>query len=175
MSVTCRTKYLDLVLFTFYQMMRWPILPIGLCAALAYLGWRDVQILANYTDISLLVKILVLILFQIEYASSLLLVILLVVFLVNISRMNKTVLTEFVATVGPNSFTSESKYIRMEIKWTAVPKLARTRSHLYVYFSQMGVLDIPRRDFRSQEAWDQFYQACQERFQAARQKPAPAQ
>ena len=76
----------------------------------------------------------------------------LVSILANISKMNKIVLTDSTFTLGEDVFITESAYFRSEVQWTAIQKVVRTRSHIFVYLSQWRAIVIPKRAFDSGDA-----------------------
>jgi hypothetical protein len=78
----------------------------------------------------------------------------------NIGKMNKTVLTDSSIILNDDVIITETKYLRSEVKWSAVQKLARTRTHIFMYVLQHGALTIPRRAFTNDEAYEQFWSAC---------------
>ena len=160
MKVSYRNKLLDIIIFNIFHLSRSPIMLGILAILLTVIGWSNWQTAAEYSQ---LVKILVFAILQLLCVAVLLLLMLLTLILSNISKMNKTVLADTDITLGPDYITSESKYSRSELRWDAVQKLVRTRSHLFIYVMQHGAIVIPRRAFNTDDAWEQFWLACQAR------------
>ncbi len=162
MKVSYRNKWLDIISFNIFHLSRSPILLGGLGICLIVIGSVNWQIASDSTTkYSQLVKIVVFVILQISCVSVIVLIALLIIVLSNISKMNKTVLADTVLTLGSAGITSESQYARSELKWDAVQKLARTRSHIFLYIMQHGAIVIPKRAFSTNDEWDQFWLACQ--------------
>ncbi len=83
-----------------------------------------------------------------------------------VSRRNKTLLTEHAITLADGSFVEETAYNKTDCKWSGVQKLARTRSHIFIYIAQHMAHVIPRRVFRDNHEWDSFYEFCRQRTRA---------
>ena len=81
-------------------------------------------------------------------------------FLYAFARGNKVLLAEQAITVDDNILACQSEYARSEIKWKALQRTVRTRHYLFMYFSAMGAMVIPRRAFSSKEQWDSFVAFC---------------
>jgi hypothetical protein len=84
-----------------------------------------------------------------------------------ISRKNKTLTAQRTVTLGEEGFVAESVYGRSEYKWPIIQKLARTRGHVFLYFSKASALVIPRCAFEGVAQWDAFYDYCRRKTQAA--------
>ncbi len=159
MRISYRNKLFDIIAFNLYHLARSPIM-IGVgVLALSFNCWMSWQGFSEST--SLLVRLIVSTIFQFAFDVILAVVLLGVIILGNISKMNKTVLTDFSITISPDSFISDSQFSHSELKWSAVQKLSRTRSYIFMYVTQHGAIVIPRRAFTTQETWDQFWLACQ--------------
>ncbi len=91
---------------------------------------------------------------------------LLTILLSNISKMNKAMLSESAIHLTPDYIETETSFAHSEVKWTAVQKLARTHSYIYIYLMQHGAIMIPRRVFENDEAWEGFWRMCQESTRA---------
>ena len=92
---------------------------------------------------------------------------LVITMLTMISRKNKTLTAQRTVTLGEDGFTTESVYGRSEYKWPVIQKLARTKGHVFLYFSQHSALVIPRRAFEGVAQWDAFYAYCRRKTQLA--------
>ncbi len=77
-----------------------------------------------------------------------------------VSRRNKPLYCQRSLTIGEEGFISESEYGRSETRWPLVQKLARTRSHIFMYLNQQSAVVIPRRVFVDKTQWDAFYEIC---------------
>ena len=82
-----------------------------------------------------------------------------------ISKSNKTIFTQHTITITENCLIAETEFNRTEQKWTGIPRLARTRRHIFAYGSQYAAHVIPRRAFADAAAWDSFYHELQSRVQ----------
>ena len=90
-----------------------------------------------------------------------------------ISRRNKPFICQKTITLGDEGFIVESQYGRSETRWTAVQKLARTRTRFFIYLGQASALVIPRRAFENKTNWDAFYDYCRERTKREATAPTP--
>lgn len=82
-----------------------------------------------------------------------------------ISKANRTILTQHNISVGEAGLIEETEFNRTEQKWTGIPRLVRTRRHIFAYVSQYAAHVIPRRAFKDTAAWDAFYFELQSNVQ----------
>ena len=82
-----------------------------------------------------------------------------------ISRANRTILTQHTISIGETGLTEETEFNRTEQKWTGIPRLVRTRRHIFAYVSQYAAHVIPRRACENTAAWDAFYFELQSNVQ----------
>jgi hypothetical protein len=90
-----------------------------------------------------------------------------IILLSMISRRNKPLFCDKTITLGEEAFIGESQYGKSETRWTMVQKLARTRSHIFIYLNQENAVVIPRRAFENAAQWDTFYDFCKQRTKGA--------
>jgi hypothetical protein len=91
------------------------------------------------------------------------------------SRMNRTQHAVNRVTFGEGEIVGESAYVRSAYQWSMIKKVTRTRAYIYLFPQSRAAMVIPRRAFASQSSWDQFWESCQAKVQAAQedQQPAP--
>jgi hypothetical protein len=167
MKVSFRIKYSDLIAFNFHYFFRSPIF-LGLLVFILVIGikpnWQAVNNVA--AERSLTYRLIFFVILELLPVVFAYLLVALALLLGNISKMNKTVLTDNTITLSENVIITESAYARSEIQWTAAQKLVRTRSHIFIYITQHSAFIIPKRAFDSDDACDQFWNACQARLKA---------
>jgi hypothetical protein len=82
-----------------------------------------------------------------------------------ISKANKTILTQHTITLAETGLIEETEFSRTEQKWIGIPRLVRTRRHIFAYVSQYAAHVIPRRAFHDVASWNSFYEELQSRVQ----------
>lgn len=162
MKVSFRNKYRDLIAFNFRHTFH-SLLFLGSFVFIIVIGikpnWQSVNHIA--ADESLSFRLVFFVILELVPVVFVYLITALVLLLSNIGKMNKTVLTDCTITLGDDVIITESAYSYSEVQWTAIQKLVRTRSHIFLYVIQHGALVIPKRAFDSDEACDRFWSACQ--------------
>ena len=162
MKVSYRNKLLDIIIFNIVHLSRSPFMLGFLAIILIVIGWSNWQLAAeSAAEYSQPVKIVVFAILQLLCIAVLGLLMLVTLILSHISKMNKTLLADTTLILDSDYITSETQYARAELKWDAVQKLVRTRSHVFMYLMQHGAIVIPRRAFNSDDSWEQFWLACQ--------------
>ena len=161
MKITYRNKFLDLIRFNIFHLSRTPIMLVVfgfLLLVLTQITWEGV---AQSSVDSILFKIVFFFIVEVLWVILIAFFVLLFIILSNLSRMNKTWLTDTVIALGPNGITSESQYGRSELKWNAVQKVVRTQAYIFIYVMQHGAIVIPRRAFSTDVERQQFWLMCQ--------------
>jgi hypothetical protein len=69
--------------------------------------------------------------------------------------------------VGEDAFSMHSARADIRLQWTAVVKISRIRDRLFVFATRKIAYVVPRRAFVSNEEFDAFTAAAQERWAAA--------
>ena len=82
-----------------------------------------------------------------------------------ISKANRTILTQHTITLAETGLIEETEFNRTEQKWNGIPRLVRTRRHIFAYVAQHAAHVIPRRAFSDADSWDSFYKELQTRVQ----------
>jgi hypothetical protein len=161
MKISYRNNFLDLIRFNISHVSRTPIL-LGifgfLFLVLTQISWEAV---AKISVDSILFKILFFFMLEALWVILIAFFALLIIILSNLSKMNKTVLTDTILTLGSDGITSESQFGRSELKWNAIQKVVRNRSYIFMYVVQHGAIVIPRRAFGTSDQWEQFWLMCQ--------------
>src|SRR5690349_6454688 len=107
MSVSYRVKFIDLILFNIYHWFHSSFM-LGFFAVLfsiiTMLNWQSVAKQAD--DHSLFVNVFTFALLEFIFVAVIGIVLLLTVIVSNISKMNKTVLTDCVITLNPGSISA---------------------------------------------------------------------
>jgi hypothetical protein len=162
MKVSFRYKYLDLIAFNFYHLFR-SIIFYGFLVFIILIGIIPNWQAANHAaaDKSMIYRIVLFVILELVPVVISYIVLALVLLLANIGKMNKTVLTDSSIILNEDILVTESAYSHSEIQWTAIQKLVRTRTYIFLYIMQHGALVIPRRAFESDAAFDQFWSFCQ--------------
>jgi hypothetical protein len=168
MKASYRVKFLDIILFNVYHWSRSPIMLvitlIGI-GTISILNWQTV--FKGSDEILLIVRIFTFAILETLIIAGYFIVLLLTIIFTNISKMNKTVLTDCVITLGTDIISTESKFVRAEYKWDAIQRLIRTRSYIFLYVMQHGALIVPKRAFQSNEALEKFWLECNARIKTA--------
>ena len=135
---------------------------------LSIITWLNWQAVAKRADEnSLFVTIFTFAVLEFIFVAVIGIVLFLTLIASNISKMNKTVLTDCVIILSPDSISAESEYARAEYQWNAVQRLAQNPKYLFLYVMQHGAVIIPKRAFQSKQELENFWQQCQ-----AKVKPA---
>ena len=168
MTVSYRITFLDIILFNIYHWFHSPFI-LGFFAVLICITtWVNGQAMVERAnEHSLFVLIFSFAVLELLFVTMLGIILLLTAVVGNISKMNKTVLTDCVITLHEDSISSESKYARTEYQWNAVQKLAQNSRYLFLYVMHHGAMIIPRRAFRNDEELKNFWQECQTRAKPA--------
>jgi hypothetical protein len=168
MKVSYRIKFLDIILFNIYQWFHSPFILGFFAVLIGIITWANWQTMAERAnEHSLFVLIFSFAVLELLFFAILGIVLLLTVVVGNLSKMNKTILTDCVITLHQDSISAESKYARTEYQWNAVQKLAQNSRYLFLYVMQHGAVIIPKRAFRNVQELKNFWQECQTRAKPA--------
>ncbi|MGZ4961899.1 MAG: YcxB family protein [Limisphaerales bacterium] len=162
MTITYRMTFRDRVAFAAYALPRKPVLVIVMVAVLILFNFQFVvpAIQQSPRPHPWFVNVITFIIFQGIFVTVLITVVSGLTLLTMISKKNKTVYCERSLTVGADGFFVESEYGRSETRWTMVQKLARTRSHIFLYLNSDAAVVVPRRAFADDGVWNSFYEIC---------------
>jgi hypothetical protein len=157
-TISYRNTFSDVMALCVYHCLHLPLLIGVFACVIAFLSYVYWTLLPR--EIELVPKLLVVAAVDLIFASVFVALSPLLIALTYISRKNKTILTDRTVTLFEDSFVEESSYSRTEAKWLSLQKLVRTRKHIFLYVSQHAAHAIPRRAFKTQEEWDDFYEFC---------------
>jgi hypothetical protein len=162
MTITYQMKFRDRVAFARYALPRKPVLVVMLVACIIFFNWQVVvpAIQQSPRHDSWFANAIGFIFMQGIFLSLLITFVSVLTLLTMISKKNKTVYCERSLTVGADGFLVESKYGRSETRWTMVQKLARTRSHIFLYLNSDAAVVVPRRAFADDGVWNSFFDIC---------------
>jgi hypothetical protein len=162
MTINYHMTFRDRVAFARYSLPRKPVLVVMLVACLIYVNWQILvpAIQQSPKHYSWFVNAITFVVMQAIFLSVLITIISVATLLSMISKKNKTVYCERSLTVGADGFVVESKYGRSETRWTMVQKLARTRSHIFLYLNSDAAVVVPRRAFADEGVWNSFFEIC---------------
>lgn len=162
MTITYRNGFRDRLAFAAYHLPRKPLILLMTAAALLFFTFESVLPAARSLPADkpmvvrviafIFVDVLLLICFAAFWAA--------ITVVTMISTKSKPLYCQRALTIGDEALITESEYGRSETKWSLVQKLARTRSHVFMYLSQESAVIIPRRAFESTTQWVTFYEIC---------------
>ena len=171
MTISFQIKYRDLIAFNFYDIYHSLVfrgILILLMAIGAYPNWRAASDVAS--ERTLLYQIVLFIILELIPILFVYLMSVLTIFIVNLGKMNKTVVTACTFTFDEEVIKTKSVYSYSELRWAAVQKFKQTRTHIFLYIKQHGALVIPKRVFESNDACDLFSVECQSRIEKGHHK-----
>jgi len=152
-KVTYRAKFSHLIYFSWYHLIRSPVLLIPMYLLSCFITYQALP--QGYSTVVLIISFVIMSL--IVFSVMLALIFPFAGILTRISGKNKTFLTETSIELHDDHFVSESQYERSVFKWDIVQKLRRTKSFIIVYLSQTGAMLIPKKAFLSDDDWHSFY------------------
>lgn len=160
--VRYKNTFGDVLWFSAYTYSHSPVLLV------LYAGFTALVCFSTYNSLpaseSLWARVLITVVMSLVILLILFLVIGVVLVLSLISRANRTILTHHTITLGDTGLTEETDFNRTEQKWAGIPRLVRTRRHIFAYVSQYGAHVIPRRAFDDAGAWNSFYEELRSRI-----------
>jgi uncharacterized membrane protein YuzA (DUF378 family) len=166
MTIIYRNTFRDHLAFAAYHMLHSAMFLVATTVILTLLTFMSVVPAISGTE-SAAVRIIAFVFMEVLLLIGIAGVFTITTMLTLISRKNKTLLAERTVTLGEDGFVVESVYGRSEYKWPVVQKLARTRGHVFLYFSKASALVIPRRAFEGVAQRDAFYAYCKRKTQVA--------
>jgi YcxB-like protein len=166
MTISFRNTFRDHLAFAAYHMLRSPLFLVAAAVILALLTFSMVVPAVSGTEPAagrvfgfVFMELLLVIAIAAFFALTTILGMVL--------RKDKTLMAERTVTLGEDGFMVESIYAKSEYKWPMIRKLARTNGHVFLYFSQLSALVIPRRAFEGVAQRDAFYDYCRRKTQVA--------
>jgi len=162
MKITYRNGFLDRLAFAAYHLPRKPLLLLMTFGTFLFFTFESVlpALRSLPADRSMVVRVILFVITELVLVMALVVFWTVITLITMISTKNKPLYCERALTVGDDAFVTESEYGRSETKWSLVQKLARTRTHIFMYLSQESAVIIPRRAFESATEWDTFYEIC---------------
>lgn len=164
MTITYRNRFLDWVAFQAYCVPRNPITILTSAGFFLFVTSQIVLPAMHSTPANVPLAICVIEFIFVE----LLLIVFITVFLAIITILpmifprNRQMYCERKFVTGGDAFFTESEYSRSETQWSAVQKLVRTRSYIFLFLGQHNAFVFPRSAFEESAQWDAFYEACKE-------------
>jgi hypothetical protein len=155
MTIRYKNTFADVLWFAAYTYTYSPVLLciyalIGVCSL--YLATVSVPAEAQLPARIFAVTVLFLLILGIFFTVFAVITVLSLV-----SKANRTILTDHSITIRDDVLVEESPFSRTEQKWTGIPRLVRTRRHIFAYISQYAAHVIPRRAFPDAQEFDRFY------------------
>ena len=166
MTITYRNTFRDHLAYHVYHLLHSPLVLLATAVMLAMITFTSVPPALSGTE-SVAVRVIGFVFLELLLVIAIAGFWLVIILLTMISRRNKALAAERTVTLGEDGFMLESVYGKSEYKWPVIQKLARTKGHAFLYFSQHGALVIPRRAFEGVAQWDAFYDYCRRKTQAA--------
>jgi hypothetical protein len=147
--------------FCFYHYPRSPVLLGAFGFVFVFVGWATCNSFPE--DAGAAMKVIIFCVMQIIAFVIMAVTVGLGTVLSLISKRNKTFYAENTFTLDEEGFIAESRYGKAELKWAIVQKLARTKNHIFIYVAQYAAHVIPRRAFRDDAEWNEFYAFCKQK------------
>jgi len=165
MTVTYRNTFRDRLAFAAYHLPRNPFLLAVMIGLFLLITFQSIvpAVRSGPADKPLFARIIAFIIVELLLLLLILAFWTLITLVTMVSRRNKTLYCERTITLSDEAFVTESQYGRSETRWPIVQKLARTRTHIFMYLSQESAVIVPRRAFESFAQWDTFYDFCRQR------------
>ena len=155
--VTYKTKLSHLIYFSWYHLIRSSGLIICIYLFSCFIAYQSLP-----QDFGIVVRIIIFAIMSIIIFSVILVLIFPFAFIfTQISRKNKTIMTENSIELHEDHFVTENQYGRSVLKWDIVQKLRRTKRFIVVYFSKNSALIVPKKAFLSEDDWNSFYHFLQ--------------
>jgi len=145
-------NFRDSLYFNIQHFLRSPsfLLFIAICG---FGGWFLVRDMSDALLVMVILSILVFVFLMVQGF-----VIMVITVVINYSRRkNKSYLAAQTLTIGPEGIIEQNEYGKLEVKWSAVPKVVKTRRLLLIYRHQNGAILVPNRVFQSRPEADAFY------------------
>lgn len=162
MKIIYRNGFRDRIAFVAYHCPRNPIFIFMMLGAFLFFTFESVipALHSLPADRSIFFKLILFVITELVIAVAIVGVWTVIMLATMISPKNKTLYCERAMTVGDDAFVIESEYGRSETNWSVIQKLARTRTHIFMYVNQENAVTVPRRAFESATQWDTFYEIC---------------
>ena len=160
-NIRYKNTFTDMLWFSAYTYSRSPVILIAFGGPAILVFYSSFTSMPASTGVG--IRILAAITACVMILSVLLAAVALLVVLSLISKANRTILTQHSITLTELALIEETEFNRTEQKWTGVPRLGRTRRHIFVYVSQNAAHVIPRRAFADANAWNAFYEELRSR------------
>ena len=164
MKIAYRLTRWDIFSASIQQFFHQPLLILFfgvLILLFSYWNWMTLS-----SDHSVLVRVLTVVILAIILTVVLIAAVCVPILLGTLSERNKTLLAQQTLIIDDRFLLAESEYLRSEIKWKTLQRLVRTRNYLFLYFSELGAMLIPKRAFHSGEEWDRFFNLCLDKSRA---------
>ena len=161
--VQYKNTFADVLWFSLYTYMHSPVLLLlysALAGLIGFSSYTSVPASASFAARVFTMLFMFAFIFSLVFGAIALFVVASL-----ISKANRTILTQHTISVAETGLTEETEFNRTEQKWAGIPRLVRTRRHIFAYVSQYAAHVIPRRAFEDTAAWDAFYCELQSNVQ----------
>jgi hypothetical protein len=162
MKITYRYGFRDRLAFAAYHLSRKPLVLLITLGTLLFFPFESVlpALQSLPADRSMVIKIILFVITELVLVIALVSFWAAITVVTMISTKNKPLYCERTLAIGDDTFVTESEYGRSETKWSLIQKLARTRTHIFMYLNQESAVIIPRHAFENTTQWDTFYEIC---------------
>ena len=162
MTITYRNTFRDRLAFAGYHLPRNPLILLMTVGMVLLLTFQILVPAAREAaaDKPLAVRVMAFVFMEFLLLAFVVVFWTVITVLTMISRKNKPLYCRRSLTVGDEGFITESEYGRSETRWPLVQRLARTRTHIFLYLSQQSAVIVPRRAFADKTQWKAFYEIC---------------
>ena len=154
-QIDFRNTLFDLVRFNLYHFPRSRVTQVLLAGALLLFG-RD----AMRVDAPLSARIVMFLILAVGLVVACTAIIIVVAVFSYRPKKNKGILSEHHVSLTSEGVVEETPVSTSKWAWSAVPRIARTRSYIYIYVQQNMAHVIPARAFRTDAEAAQFFDSA---------------
>ena len=155
MKVNYKTNFGDFIAFAWHHQTRSPIIMGLLLLVSGFSSWiASRSSTGKYPFIFIVIAWFMLT--TINFAVIFILGFFIGIF-TEISKKNKTFLTDNTIELTENNIITENHYGRSELVWDIVQKVKRTKRFVLIYTAQSKAILVPKRAFINVQEWNDFY------------------
>lgn len=167
MSVTYENKFTDVMHFALYHYTRSPYM-LGLLMVCVFMrNMRLIQSALEEPDLPLSFVGMNLFIDGVVMILIFLISLPIILFFIYNSKKNKSMFTSYNLSLLPDSLVEESPHGKLEINYPAIVKLCNTKKYLYIYRTKTASLIVPRRSFKDEAQWKDFYNVLLNKYNAS--------
>ena len=153
MKVNYKTNFGDLVTSGWHHATRSPVLMGIMLLVSGFIGWS----FRNLTEKDpFIFRVLIWFILTTIYFTGMLIFGFLIWIATEISKKNKTFLTDNTIELTENNIITENRYGRSEFVWDIVQKVKYTRRLILIYTAQSKAIIVPKRVFTNSQEWTAF-------------------